>query len=570
MSSGAALGDVSIVVITSGGASSPANFTVNPPTPTLISVSPASGIQGGSVPVTLTGANFVSGATVASSNPGVTASGVTVVSPTQLTATFTIAVNATLGTANVTVTTSGGTSAAIAFTVSPPPPALTSVSPASGVQGGSVPVTLTGANFLSGATVATSNAGITVGSVTVVSLTQITATFIVAANAAFGAANVTVTTAGGTSAPAAFTVTGAPVITSLWPTSGPVGTAVTIAGANFGATQGASTVAFNGTVAGTASSWSDTNIVVQVPGGASTGNVVVTVGGMASSGTLFTVATPPNITKVWPTLGPVGMAVTITGANFGASQGTSTVTFGGASAGTAPYWSDTSITVTVPSGAATGNVVVTVNGLSGSGGAFTVTNPPAITSLSASTGAPGDTITISGTGFGSAIGLGQVWLGSTYCGTVVSWSDTQVVATVALTSRSGKAQVLQGGAWSNEMPFQVVTVTITEVLPNSGFPGDAIVINGSGFGNIQGTGVVQLGSTAGQVLTWSDTQIMAKVAAGAVSGIARVQQGGILSNAMTFTVLGSGSTAMTMAPNLLNMVVGDMRTIQALSAAASR
>jgi hypothetical protein len=70
------------------------------------------------------------------------------------------------------------------------------------------------------------------------------------------------------------------------------------------------------------------------------------------------------------------------------------------------------------------------------------------------------------------------------------------------------------------------------------------------------------------VLTWSDTQIMAKVAAGAVSGIARVQQGGISSNAMTFTVLGSGSTAMTMAPNVLNMVVGDTRTIQALSAAS--
>ncbi len=83
-------------------------------------------------------------------------------------------------------------------------------------------------------------------------------------------------------------------------------------------------------------------------------------------------------------------------------------------------------------------------------------------------------------------------------------------------------------------------MTITEVLPSSGFPGDAIAINGSGFGNIQGTGVVQLGSTGGQVLTWSDTQIMAKVAASAVSGIAQVQQGGISSNAMTFTVLGSG------------------------------
>jgi hypothetical protein len=53
-----------------------------------------------------------------------------------------------------------------------------------------------------------------------------------------------------------------------------------------------------------------------------------------------------------------------------------------------------------------------------------------------------------------------------------------------------------------------------------------------------------------------------------VSGIAQVQQGGISSNAMTFTVLGSGGTAVTMAPNVLKMVVGDMRSIQVLNAAS--
>src|SRR5437899_1524200 len=39
----------------------------------------------------------------------------------------------------------------------------------------------------------------------------------------------------------------APTLTSLSPTTGPVGTSVTIAGTNFGATQGTSTVRFNGT-----------------------------------------------------------------------------------------------------------------------------------------------------------------------------------------------------------------------------------------------------------------------------------------------------------------------------------
>ena len=56
----------------------------------------------------------------------------------------------------------------------------------------------------------------------------------------------------------------APSITSLSPTSGPVGAAVTITGTNFGATQGTSTVTFNGT-AGTPTSWSATSMVVPVP-----------------------------------------------------------------------------------------------------------------------------------------------------------------------------------------------------------------------------------------------------------------------------------------------------------------
>jgi hypothetical protein len=86
-----------------------------------------------------------------------------------------------------------------------------------------------------------------------------------------------------------FTVTiSTPSITSISPTSGPVGTSVTITGANFGSTQGTSTVTFNGTAA-TPSSWSDTSIVAPVPSGATTGPVVVTVGGVASNGVSFTV-----------------------------------------------------------------------------------------------------------------------------------------------------------------------------------------------------------------------------------------------------------------------------------------
>jgi len=93
-----------------------------------------------------------------------------------------------------------------------------------------------------------------------------------------------------------------PSITSLSPTSGMAGTPVTISGANFGTTQGTSTVKFNGT-AGTPTSWSATSIAVPVPSGATTGSVVVTVGGTASNSVSFTVTTdttPPVVTITAP------------------------------------------------------------------------------------------------------------------------------------------------------------------------------------------------------------------------------------------------------------------------------
>jgi hypothetical protein len=82
-----------------------------------------------------------------------------------------------------------------------------------------------------------------------------------------------------------------PLIGGLSPTSGPVGTLVTINGANFGATQGTSAVAFNGTAAAV-TSWNTTSISTTVPVGATTGNVIVTVNGFPSNGFLFSVTTP--------------------------------------------------------------------------------------------------------------------------------------------------------------------------------------------------------------------------------------------------------------------------------------
>jgi hypothetical protein len=88
-----------------------------------------------------------------------------------------------------------------------------------------------------------------------------------------------------------------PSITSLYPPSAPIGALVTVIGSGFGATQQTSSVKFNG-IPAMPSSWSDGNIVVSVPVGATTGNVNVQVGGAASNPVVFTVvaaAYPPGI-----------------------------------------------------------------------------------------------------------------------------------------------------------------------------------------------------------------------------------------------------------------------------------
>jgi hypothetical protein len=115
----AGTGGRNISVTTPNGTSNTVTFTVtNPPTPTLASISPTSGVRGTSVVVTLNGTNFIPGATPNfTSGSGITVTGINVVSTTQITATFVIASNASLGAHNVRVTTLGGNSGTLPFTV---------------------------------------------------------------------------------------------------------------------------------------------------------------------------------------------------------------------------------------------------------------------------------------------------------------------------------------------------------------------------------------------------------------------------------------------------------------------
>ena len=186
----ATLGARSVTVTTPGGTSNAVTFTVTAPPPTLTSMSPNSGALGYSVPVTLTGTWLASTTGINVSGTGVTASNIIVVNDTTITATFiispgTASAGTALGPRNVTVTTAGGTSNAVTFTVNaPPPPTLTSIAPASGVLGNSVPVTITGTWLATTTAINISGAGVTVSGLTVVSDTTVTATFNIATTAA--------------------------------------------------------------------------------------------------------------------------------------------------------------------------------------------------------------------------------------------------------------------------------------------------------------------------------------------------------------------------------------------------
>ena len=88
-------------------------------------------------------------------------------------------------------------------------------------------------------------------------------------------------------------VTTAPIILSFNPTSGSVGTSVTITGSNFSSTATSNTVKFNGTTAIVSSS-TGTNITTAVPSGTTTGPITITVGGQtATSASNFTVTAAP-------------------------------------------------------------------------------------------------------------------------------------------------------------------------------------------------------------------------------------------------------------------------------------
>jgi len=519
---------------------------VSNPAPAIASVAPNSGSTVGGTPVTISGANFLIGATV--SIGGTPAIGTTVVSPTSITATTP---PHAAGAVNVTVTNPDSQTAALTngFTYVSTAPTITSIAPTSGTTLGGTNVTITGTKFVSASTVTIGGAPAT--NVVFVDATSITAT---APAHAAGPVNVTVTNPDTQSATLTngFTyVSTAPTIASIAPTSGTTlgGTNVTITGTRF---VSAATVTIGGAPATNVVFVDATSITATAPAHAA-GPVNVTVTNPDTQSATLTngftyVSTAPTIASISPTAGPTlgGTNVTITGTKFVSGA---TVTLGGALATNVVFVDAASITATTPAHPA-GAVSVTVTNPDTQ--SATVANgftyrlpPPSIVAVAPSSGTTlgGVAVMLTGSDFvtGAAVSFGGIAATNVQVvdsGSISATSPAHAAGAVIVTVTNPDAQ---SSTLANGFTYVSTAPTIASVTPNSAPPngGAAVTITGTNF--VSGASVVFGGSAASDVVVAGPATITATVPAHA-GGIVTVtvtnpdNQIGTLTNGFTYVL----------------------------------
>lgn len=466
--------------ITVGGAnytSTGYTFTVNLPVIAASNpFSPASGPIG--TTLTIKGTGFTGaddpdtgGVTI----NGTAATHVTVVDDTTLT--VRVAPGTTSGQVVVTTSAGSGNSGSNSFTISAfQTPTITSANPNQGAAGALIQ--LKGTNFTG---VNQTGGGITFGGVSATSLKVVddqTITVTVPDGVTVGSAPIVVTNPGAlNSAPFAFTVIAPakPVITGFSPGFGSAGTSVTITGTGF---TKSTLVQFNSTSASFVIQ-DDTTIIATVPNGATTGLISVKDDlGTGTSATSFVVGVQPAISSFSPDKGNVGTVVTIKGSGF---TGVTHVKFNGKDATTFKVTDDATITATVPTGATTGRITVSNSGGNAATSAtnFTVTTAvkPAITSFTPASGAPGTSVTITGTGF---TGTTAVAFNGVAASVFTVQSDTSIKVTVPALATTGLLTVTNSaGTGSSKTSFIVESPNAPAFITVSAGSPQTSAINGA-------------------------------------------------------------------------------------------
>ncbi len=333
---------------------------------------------------------------------------------------------------------------------------------------------------------------------------------------------------------AAFTFYSFPTITNVSATSGTVGSLVTITGTNLLDGGGNAAVTFNGTPATVASDTSG-SIHFAVPTGASSGRLLVEVNGVTLVALTDFTPTVPQISGIGPNYGAPSAVISISGNNFGATQGSGYVTVGGALS-QVTAWSNNAIAIRVPSNGATGNVIVTALGTTSNGVPFTFYPFPTITSVSGTTGTVGSLVTISGTNLLDGGNKAIVTFNGTPA-TIVSETSGSIQVAVPTSASSGRLLVVVNGVTLVALgDFTPTVPQISGISPNYGAPAALINISGSNFGATQGNSFVTVGGALSYIVSWSNTAIAIQVPSRATTGNIVVTSGIVASNGAAFTL----------------------------------
>jgi len=340
-----------------------------------------------------------------------------------------------------------------------------------------------------------------------------------------------------------------PVITSIDPTIVFPNDIMSIRGKNFKDERGASKVYFNDLLVDYYISWSDKEIKVVVPAITGSGKVKVVVNDTASNEFDYIYDTNPRIfSAVGAGVGVanVGDVVSITGVNFGNTQGT--VTFNQTAATKINSWNDSLIKVVVPTGATSGDLLVTTSdGKSSKPFYFTIMTPndPYIQTVVPGQFYVGDTLIIKGENFGSTRGTSAVHFNSLQASSsdYILWSDKLINVKCPVGAVSGKLQVRVGTQGSNYVDYVVLVPLpdpiITSLSKTSFEIGEKITIYGSNFTSdfTELTYVDFNGVKATNYINWSDTQIQVEVPSGAQNGKLHVVVDGRISNGIDYTIV---------------------------------
>ncbi|MFA6094002.1 MAG: kelch repeat-containing protein [Elusimicrobiota bacterium] len=325
-----------------------------------------------------------------------------------------------------------------------------------------------------------------------------------------------------------FTVTPL-AVSSLAPSSGPIGTPITLWGPGFGPSDGAWTqVLFAGaTVAIT--SWSDAKATFDAPGGFGNGAQSIALrrttsdGGLMESAPVFFEVIGMSPAGMNPSTGPIGIPVTITGSGFGVWDGVNTrVLINGATVHV-NSWVDTKISADIP-GLPAGEYPVAVERAQGgytdtvSVGSFMVT-PLTVSSLAPSSGPIGTPITLWGPGFGPSDGVRTQVLFAGATVAITSWSDAKATFDAPGGFGNGAQSIAlrrttSDGGLMESVPvfFEVIGMSPAIMNPSTGPIGIPVTITGSGFGVWSGQETrLWIGASTVAVTSWTNTKIIAKI-----------------------------------------------------------